>query len=87
MLGQNRLLTGRPTSAQHDISDSIDAIMITANEPKRGLKEAEIRAADELDSGNEFVEYFVKRPYLSALAITFVTVGFAALYYIKKVRI
>ena len=60
--------------------------MITVNEPKRGLKEADVKAADEMDSGNEFVEFFVKRPFISAFAVTLVAAGLTAFYYFKKVR-
>ena len=60
--------------------------MITVNEPKRGLKEVDVKAADEMDSGNEFVEFFVKRPFISALAVTLVAAGLTAFYYFKKVR-
>ena len=38
---------------QNEITEAVDGIMMTVNEPKRGLRDQEIQAAKDMDTGSD----------------------------------
>ena len=72
------------TSNDH-ISETIDSVLMTCNEPACGLTESEQGAARELDSGALSVfEFFNERPAITAAIITVTTAGIAMVLYMIK---
>lgn len=95
--GENRSMLGQTLASelqikiykeisalQHDISETVDSILMTCNEPGCGLTEADLLAAKELDSSSSFMEYFSERPGLSAAIISIAAASISVIVYIMK---
>ena len=84
--GENRSMLGQTLSNElqlkvykevsaigsaNELTEVIDAVLETCNEPQRALTEAEIAAAREEDSSSGLMEFLQERPALtSAIAST-----------------
>ena len=95
--GENRSMLGQTLASelqikiykeisalQHDISETVDSILMTCNEPGCGLTEADLLAAKELDSSSSFMEYFSERPGLSAAIISIAAASITVIVYMMK---
>jgi len=70
---------------QHDITETIDSILLTCNEPRLGLTESEIAAAKEIDSQSSVLEYIRERPALmTVIAAVSATCLSVIVYYLKN---
>ena len=89
--GENRSMLGqtlaselsikvyKEISALNDITETVDSIMMTCNEPKCGLNDAEVAEAKELDSGNNMYEFFSEKPILAATITAVASIGVAVI--------
>ena len=66
------------------MSETVDSILITCNEPGCGLTESELLAAKEMDSSSGLVEYFSSRPGLSAAIISIAAASIGLAVFILK---
>ena len=69
---------------QNEITEAVDAIMITVNEPKRGLRDQEIQAAKEMDTGSDFYQYISSSPATTAAILGMAIAGIALVIYMIK---
>ena len=92
MLGQNvasetAIKVYKEISAnQNEIAEAIDTIMMIVNEPKRGLRDQEIQAAKEMDSGSELYRYISSSPATAAAIISIAVAGIGLVIYLIKSR-
>ena len=95
--GENRSMLGQTLASelqikvykeisawQHDISETVDSILMTCNEPGCCLTEAELLAAKERDSSSGIVEYFSQRPGLSAAIISIAAASICLVIFMLK---
>ena len=97
--GENRSMLGQTLASElaikvykeisamnHDhISETIDSVLMTCNEPACGLTEGELAAAKELDSGALSVfEFFNERPAITAAIISIAAAGAALVIFMIK---
>lgn len=66
------------------MSETVDSILSTCNEPGCGLTEAELLAAKEMDSSSGLIEYFSQRPGLSAAIISIAAAGIGLVVFMLK---
>lgn len=67
-----------------EIAEAVDAIMMTVNEPKRGLRDHEIQAAKEMDSGSDFYQYISSSPTTTAAIFSLAIAGIALVIYMIR---
>ena len=99
--GENRSMLGQTLASElaikvykeisatnHDhISETIDSVLMTCNEPACGLTESELAAARELDSGALSVyEFFNERPLITAAIVSVAAAGAALVLFMLKHR-
>ena len=74
------------SATNHDhISETIDSVLMTCNEPACGLTDGELAAARELDSGALSVyEFFSDRPTLTAAILTAAAAGIGIVIFMLK---
>lgn len=83
--GETEIKVYREISAnQNEISEAVDTIMTTVNEPKRGLREQEIVAAKEMDSGSDLYQYLSSSPATAAALVSIAVAGIALVVYMMK---
>ena len=71
-------------AGQGEITEAVDSIMMTCNEPQCGLSEAEITQAREMQSGLSVLDYFHERPLISASIVTLVAASLSVIIYMIK---
>ena len=90
--GENRSMLGQTLASElsikvykeisainNDITETVDSIMMTCNEPKCGLNDTEVAEAKELDSGTNMMEFFSEKPILAATITAVASVGVAVI--------
>ena len=95
--GENRQMLGQTVAGetgiqvykeisanQNEIAEAIDTIMITVNEPKRGLRDQEIQAAKEMDTGSDLYQYISSSPATTAAILGIAIAGIALVIYMIK---
>ena len=60
--------------------------MMIVNEPKRGLRDQEIQAAKEMDTGSELYRYISSSPASAAAIISIAVAGIGLIIYLIKRR-
>ena len=90
MLGQNLAselqikVYKEVSTVQSDITEAVDAILTTCNEPACGLTDAEVAEAREMKSSLSVVDYLNERPLVTATLLSFAAASIGVIVYLLK---
>lgn len=97
--GENRSMLGQTLSNElqlkvykevsaigsaNELTEVIDAVLETCNEPQRALTDSEIAAAKEEDTSSGLLEFFKERPAMSSAIAAVLAVGLGILAFTLK---